>query len=308
MKTRIPGMPGPLAHCLCVVLCLGLTVLLTLMGVAFPTVRLLTDQGLHLSIAQADAVIDAQYTRIGEAVDALAQKYPFEPKTVMDFVTRDRLEDFNAQVVHWWMGLLQADPVLTAPSYDVEGLLDAVKADETFRAGVPESSWTATARDKIVQGVQDIVVQAVTPLRLSLLSLGLGKALSMADVPTLRGYLPYLPWALLAACVLLAGLLLLCTHRRMIKGVLYIGSACGAAGICLGVIMGAVAYLDLPGRLAAASALLSMQLRLLLQSLALPMGLTALGLLVLGLMLIGIHQHRMNRLRLSVMEGSSYGA
>ena len=51
-----------------------------------------------------------------------------------------------------------------------------------------------------------------------------------------------------------------------------------------------------------------MQLRLLLQSLALPMGLTALGLLVLGLMLIGIHQHRMNRLRLSVMEGSSYGA
>ena len=103
MKTRIPGMPGPLAHCLCVVLCLGLTVLLTLMGVAFPTVRLLTDQGLHLSIAQADAVIDAQYARIGEAVDALAQKYPFEPKTVMDFVTRDRLEDFNAQVVHWWM-------------------------------------------------------------------------------------------------------------------------------------------------------------------------------------------------------------
>ena len=150
------------------------------------------------------------------------------------------------------MGLLQADPVLTAPSYDVEGLLDAVKADETFRAGVPESSWTATARDKIVQGVQDIVVQAVTPLRLSLLSLGLGKALSMADVPTLRGYLPYLPWALLAACVLLAGLLLLCTHKRMIKGVLYIGSACGAAGICLGVIMGAVAYLGLPGRLAAA--------------------------------------------------------
>ena len=34
----------------------------------------------------------------------------------------------------------------------------------------------------------------------------------------------------------------------------------------------------------------------------------ALAVLVLGLMLIGIHQHRMNRLRLSVMEGSSYGA
>ena len=70
VKTRIPGMPVPFAHCLCVVLCLGLTVLLTLMGVAFPTVRLLTDQGLHLSIAQADAVIDRAVCRIGEAVDA----------------------------------------------------------------------------------------------------------------------------------------------------------------------------------------------------------------------------------------------
>lgn len=308
MKTRIPGMPGPLAHSLCVVLCLVLTVLLTLTCLSFSAVRLLTDQALHLSVAQQDAVLDAQYARIGEKVDALAQKYPFEPKTVMDFITRDRLMAYNAQVVSWWMGLLHADPVWTAPTYEVDGMLDAVKADETFRAGTPESNWTATARDKIVSKVQEIVTQAVTPLRMSLVSLGLSKALSAADVPTLSSYLPYLPWALLAASVLLMGLMALCTHKRMIKGVLYMGSACGAAGICLGVFMGAMAYLDLPGRLASASALLSMQLRLLLQRLALPMGLWAVGLLVLGLILIGIHQYQMNRLRLSVKEGNSYAA
>ena len=146
--------------------------------------------------------------------------------------------------------------------------------------------------------MQDIVCPAVTPLRLSLLSLGLGKALSMADVPTLRGYLPYLPWALLAACVLLAGLLLLCTHKRMIKGVLYIGSACGAAGICLGVIMARL-------RIWACRAPWPPPLRCCPCSCACcfkawrcPWALRHWGCWCWGLMLIGIHQHRMNRLRL----------
>lgn len=308
MRNRIPGMPGPAAHVLCVIVCLALTALLTLTGIAFPAVRLVTDRALHLSVAQQDAIIDAQYARIGEKVDALAEKYPFEPKTVMDFVTRQSLMDYNAQVVDWWMSLLGEDPSFTAPSYAVEGLLEAVKADETFRAGVPETSWTATARDKIVKGVEDIVTQTVTPLRLSLISLALPQVLAKVDAPALMGYAPYLPWALALVCLALSGLMALFTHKRMIKGVLYMGSACGAAGVCLGALLGLLAWLDLPGRLAGSSALLGMQLQALLQALALPFGLTALGLLALGLALIGAHQYRMRRIQLSFMEGSSYGA
>ena len=86
------------------------------------------------------------------------------------------------------------------------------------------------------------------------------------------------------------------------------GCACGAAGVCLGALLGLLAWLDLPGRLAGSSALLGMQLQALLQALALPFGLTALGLLALGLALIGAHQYRMRRIQLSFMEGSSYGA
>ena len=308
MKSRIPGMPGPAAHILCVIACLALTVLLTLTGIAFPAVRLLTDQALHLSVAQQDAVVDAQYARIGEEVDALSQQYPFEPKTAMDFITRDSLLDFNAQVVRWWMGFLQADPALDAPRYEISGLMDAVKADETFRAGVPQTSWTATARDKVVKNVEDIVTQTVAPLRLSLISLGVLGLLSKVDVPALASNLPYVPWALLAVCLLLMGLMVLFTHKRMVKGLLYIGAACGASGLCLGALLGVTAWLNLPGYLAASWPLLAMQLRLLLQNLALSTGLTALALLVLGLALIGVHQHQMNRLRQSVAEGNSYGA
>ncbi len=308
MKTRIPGMPGPVAHLLCIITCLVMTALLTLMGIAFPAARLLTDRSLHLSVAQQDAVLDAQYARIGDKVDALAAQIPFEPKTAMDHVTRQDLATYNAQVVDWWMGLFRENPELTAPAYTAEGLLEDVKADETFRAGVPETSWTATARDKVIKGVEDIVTQAVTPLRLSLVSLGISQALARVDAPALTGYLPYLPWALLAASLLLAGLMALFTHKRMIRGVLYIGTACAASGLCLGALLGTFAWLDLPARMTDFSALLALQLQLLLSKLAIPFGLTALALFVLGLVLIGCHQRRMRRIRLSVLEGSSYEA
>lgn len=61
-------------------------------------VRLLTDRDFDLSVAQDTAVVDAQYARIGEKIDALAAQYGFEPKTVMDLVTRERLLDYHAQM------------------------------------------------------------------------------------------------------------------------------------------------------------------------------------------------------------------
>ena len=88
VKTRIPGMPGPFAHCLCVVLCLGLTVLLTLMGVAFPTVRLLTDQGCTCPSPRQMPSSTRSMPALVRRWTLWPRRYPFEPKTVMDFVTR----------------------------------------------------------------------------------------------------------------------------------------------------------------------------------------------------------------------------
>ena len=109
MSRNTTAQPGPVAHGICVVLCLLLTLCLLAAGLALPAVRLLTDRDFDLSVAQDTAVVDAQYARIGEKIDALAAQYGFEPKTVMDLVTRERLLDYHAQMVDWLLSLPQVD-------------------------------------------------------------------------------------------------------------------------------------------------------------------------------------------------------
>ena len=295
MKKTLQGMPGPLAHACCALLCLLLTAALLAMGLAFPLTGLLCSRGLNLAMAQDSALISAQYARIGAQVDELAQRYPFEPKTVMDRVTPALLTDYAAALVDWRLGLLQPEADFDPPAFPLEGLVDAIKADETFRAATPEAQRTTVARDQIAAQVEKIVAQAAAPVRLSLLSLVLAQALPRLAPWT--HYVPYLPWALALCAGLLMGLMALCAHKRVIRGVLYMGAGCAAAGLCLAALGAWAALARLPQALAAYSQLLGLQLALLLRRLAWPYGGLALGLMILGLGLIGVHQRRMARLR-----------
>ena len=296
MSRNTTAQPGPVAHGICVVLCLLLTLCLLVTGLALPAVRLLTDRDFDLSVAQDTAVVDAQYARIGEKIDALAAQYGFEPKTVMDLVTRERLLDYHAQMVDWLLNLTQPDAVYTAPSFEVEGLVDAIKEDETFQESTPSASRTSVARDKIAVKVCSIVEEAAVPLRLSLISLALGKVLPQLEVSRYAAYLPYVRWALAAVLLILMGLMALVMHKRTAKSLLYIGSGCAAGGLLLLIVGVLIAYANLSAGAAAYSALLGMQLRTLLNALGRPYFAKAVILLAAGLVLIGVHQHRMKAL------------
>ena len=244
MSRNTTAQPGPVAHGICVVLCLLLTLCLLAAGLALPAVRLLTDRDFDLSVAQDTAVVDAQYARIGEKIDALAAQYGFEPKTVMDLVTRERLLDYHAQMVDWLLSL----------------------------------------------------PQAAVPLRLSLISLALGKVLPQLEVSRYAAYLPYVRWALAAVPLLLMGLMVLVMRKRTAKSLLYIGSGCAAGGLLLLIVGVLIAYANLSAGAAAYSALLGMQLRTLLNALGRPYFAKAVILFAAGLVLIGVHQHRMKAL------------
>ena len=295
MSRNTTAQPGPVAHGICVVLCLLLTLCLLVTGLALPAVRLLTDRDFDLSVAQDTAVVDAQYARIGEKIDALAAQYGFEPKTVMDLVTRERLLDYHAQMVDWLLNLTQPDAVYTAPSFEVEGLVDAIKEDETFQEST-SASRTSVARDKVAVKVCSIVEEAAVPLRLSLISLALGKVLPQLEVSRYAAYLPYVRWALAAVLLILMGLMALVMHKRTAKSLLYIGSGCAAGGLLLLIVGVLIAYVNLSTGAAAYSALLGMQLRTLLNALGRPYFAKAVILLAAGLVLIGVHQHRMKAL------------
>ena len=296
MSRNTTAQPGPVAHGICVVLCLLLTLCLLAAGLALPAVRLLTDRDFDLSVAQDTAVVDAQYARIGEKIDALAAQYGFEPKTVMDLVTRERLLDYHAQMVDWLLSLPQADAVYTAPSFEVEGFVDAIKEDETFQESTPSASRTSVARDKVAVKVCSIVEEAAVPLRLSLISLALGKVLPQLGVSRYAAYLPYVRWVLAAVPLLLMGLMVLVMRKRTAKSLLYIGSGCAAGGLLLLIVGVLIAYANLSAGATAYSALLGMQLRTLLNALGRPYFAKAVILLAAGLVLIGVHQHRMKAL------------
>lgn len=289
-------LPGRLAHTLAILLTLLMTLTVFAAPLLWQGVRLLTDEALHESVALDSAVNDAQMVRITNMVEDLAGAQSFDPATVLALVTPDAVRAYNGEVIRWWMGLLQPDPVLTAPEWDAEALQDAVREDPLFQEAVPSTLRRATARDKVAYPIAEGVQATVLPIRDQLVTLAMPKVLEKVDLPRLVSLAGMVPPALAGASALLALLVLALMHRRLCKGGMYIGSALSAAGLLTLITLGAVALINPAGMIAQASSLLALQAELLLKKLALPLVITAAAELAVGLALIAVHQRRMTRL------------
>ena len=289
-------LPGHLAHTLAILLTFLMTLTLFAAPLLWQGVRLLTDETLHESVALDSAVNDAQMVRITNMVEDLAAEQSFDPATVLALVTPEAVRAYNAEVIHWWMGLLQPDPVLTAPEWDADAIQDAVREDPLFQEAVPSTLRRATARDKVAYPTAEAIQATVLPIRDQLVTLAMSKVLEKVDLPALLTLAGRVPPVLAGASALLALLVLALMHRRLCKGGMYIGSALAAAGLLTLMTIGAVALINPAGMIAQASSLLALQVGLLLKKLALPLVITAAAELAVGLALIAVHQRRMTRL------------
>ena len=289
-------LPGRLAHTLAILLTFLMTLTLFAAPLLWQGVRLLTDETLHESVALDSAVNDAQIVRITNMVENLAAEQSFDPATVLALVTPDAVRAYNAEVIRWLMGLLQPDPVLTAPEWDAETIQDAVREDPLFQEAVPSTLRRATARDKVAYPTAEAIQATVLPIRDQLVTLAMSKVLEKVDLPALLTLAGRVPPVLAGASALLALLVLALMHRRLCKGGMYIGSALAAAGLLTLMTIGAVALINPAGMIAQASSLLALQVGLLLKKLALPLVITAAAELAVGLALIAVHQRRMTRL------------
>ena len=289
-------LPGRLAHTLAILLTLLMTLTVFCAPLLWQGVRLLTDENLHESVALDSAVTDAQMVRITNMVEDLAAEQSFDPATVLALVTPDAVRAYNGEVIRWWMGLLQPDPVLTAPEWDAEAIQEAVRADPLFQEAVSSTLRRVTARDKVASPIAETIQSTVLPIRDQLVTLAMPKVLEKVDVPRLIALADKAPLLLAGVSVLLALLVLILMHRRLCKGGMYIGSALSAAGLLTLITLGVIALINPAGMIARASSLLAMQAGLLLKKLALPLVIIAVAELAAGLVLIGVHQQRMSRL------------
>lgn len=289
-------LPGRLAHTLAILLTLLMTLTVFCAPLLWQGVRLLTDENLHESVALDSAVTDVQMVRITNTVEDLAAEQSFDPATVLALVTPDAVRAYNVEVIRWWMGLLQPDPVLTAPEWDAEAIQEAVRADPLFQEAVSSTLRRVTARDKVASPIAETIQSSVLPIRDQLVTLAMPKVLEKVDVPRLIVLADKAPLLLAGVSVLLALLVLILMHRRLCKGSMYIGSALSAAGLLTLITLGVIALINPAGMIARASSLLAMQAGLLLKKLALPLVIIAVAELAAGLVLIGVHQQRMSRL------------
>lgn len=272
----------PIQALLGYVLALLLAVSLTAACAAALIYGLLTDQALHERVALDARVLDAQAERVGETVAALAEEYHFAPETVLGMISRESLEAYSRDMVVWWMGLTREHPEPEAPFPETGDIEAAVREDELFMESTEDFMRRTVARDEIAYPVGLAMQEAVMPLRVSLIALGLPKVAERVDIPRIIRLLGTARTALFALAAALMALVLLTQGKRRF---LFGSAGLMAALILLAAMTVAVIAAELPGALAAYSALLSLQLSVLMGALALPVLLTE-GAIALGAVLL----------------------
>ena len=300
MSRRIPGMPGGAAHAAAVILALIMTLCLLLSGCTALVNTLMNDTALHESVALSDQVQTAQKEKIFAKVNTLAEKYSFAPETVNAFLTDEALEDYNRQVITWWMSLLDTAPSLTAPSFSTTDMIEAIMADEQFKGNTSTGRRKAIARDEVAAVIAQTVQETVLPLRSALISLGMSQVLQRVNLAKYTAIIPHLPWIFLGASVMLMCLTVLVMARRPLRALVYIGSSLSAAGLLDLALILCLKLLDLPGWVGQVSSMLSLQVFLLQEKLMPGMLLCGGCGLLAGLVLIGLHQHGMLKIRRSL--------
>jgi len=202
-----------------------------------------TTSAFMQAVYEAKEIRAQQQERIGQAAEALATRWHIAPETLSGFT--DGAAGRHAQAVADWWGELwsdpEADPYL--PVYldaaDERDMVNAIMQDEGFRALTDETQRRAIARDEIAYALDEAVCEAVTPLRRSVVELGISLLMEKVPLPLLRQGM------LLGAAVLAAAgvVLLIAAHRAT-------GSALTALGGTMLLCAAGIRALDIPGMLA----------------------------------------------------------
>lgn len=224
-----------------------------------------------------------QQERIGQAAETLATRWHIAPETLSAFT--DGAAGRHAQAVADWWGELWSDPEAEPylPVYldatAERNMVNAIMQDEGFRAATDENHRRAIARDEVAYALDEAVCEAVTPLRRSVVELGISFMMDKAPLPLLRQGM------LLGAAVLAAAglLLLIAAHRAA-------GSALTALGGTMLLCAAGIRALDIPGMLAQLSPAAAQQGRRALTVLAMLWLGTAAVVAATGLLISGIRR------------------
>ena len=235
--------PCAAARGLAWVLTFMLTGLLALTLFSFAARHLLTPAEGEGSV-QLNETLISQEAELAEAkIRQLAEVYPFQPETVLDVLDRETLTEMSRQSAAWWRQLLTEASLRERPDFETEELETALFSDPGIME-LRENEAESTVRE-ISAKVKEILQRTVLPMRQPVLSRVMKELKERFDLKNLIDFATGLPWALLALCAVIAGLIALVTARKMRLTLKYLGAAFGGAVLTVAAVWLAVHFAGL---------------------------------------------------------------
>ena len=178
---------------------------------------------------------------VRERIDTLAGLYGFNAEPVKEFINEETLRSLNWQASRWWSSVVQKGKAGDDLYWDTSDLRELLYEDTLLTA---DGNWSAIENKiiTITQEVRESLIRVVLPMRQSLIRLGLKKIGDRIDLPNVINFFMGVPWAALALCALLAGMIALLESRNIVRALPYIGSALGGAALVLAALV--VLYLS----------------------------------------------------------------
>ena len=180
----------------------------------------------------SESVFRKEEQLVRERVTALADLYGFEAEPVISSIGEETLRDLNSQSALWWNTLLQDGETGKEINWNTKAVEQALMADARL-SGMEDLDRSEYLASSAAEDIHTSIIRIVLPMRQQTIRLGMRAAGKRIDVPNLVTFFLGVPWAALALCALLAGLIALLAGRPLAGALQYIGSAFGAAAIVI---------------------------------------------------------------------------
>ena len=269
-------------HLVCAILSVLLTASLVITGLVGVLSFVLFDRGMHEDVALDPQVTDAQMERINRELAEVCKEYPVSIDTLTALITHDSIVQYNRDIISWWMDMLQNGVVTTAPVWNGGDLISAIRADEVFLASVPAPLQKATARDQVAVAVQDVVTDAVLPIRGILITFGMAQLLERIDLASYTALVRITPLVTLGVSALLTAAIALIFRGRPRRRALWGSSPFMAVGFIILFALVLLSLLNMPAQVAAMNEIFALQVSTLLEILSIRMALMSVTCLLGG--------------------------
>lgn len=226
---------------LAILLAFMLTGTLILFGVTFLGRQVIQPAMNEDGARMSDDVIRQEQQLARERVIKLADLYGFDAEPVISVISEETLRDLNSQTSRWWSTLLRDGKTGEALKWNTSELEQVLASDPRLNGNDSEER-EEYLEVSAAEDVRNSILRMVLPMRVQVVRLGMQEAGKRIDLPSVISFFLGVPWAALALCVLLAGLIALLQGKKFHDAPVYIGSALGGAALVIAGLM--ILYLN----------------------------------------------------------------